>query len=72
MATSCPSKEYTDARQADAPPLSKFILFGEDHLRRAIREFVEHFDEDRPHQGLGNRPIRDREETQPIGDGEVP
>ena len=51
--------------------LSKLILFGEDHLRRAIREFVEHYHEERPHQGLGNRRIRDRGEEPLGGDGEV-
>ena len=51
--------------------LSKLILFGEDHLRRAIREFVEHYHEERPHQGLGNRRIRDRGEAPLVGDGEV-
>jgi len=51
--------------------LSKLILFGEDHLRRAIREFVEHYHEERPHQGLGNRRIGDRGEVRPAGDGEV-
>jgi len=51
--------------------LSKLILFGEDHLRRAIREFVEHYHEERPHQGLGNRRIGDRGEVPLAGDGEV-
>jgi transposase InsO family protein len=47
------------------------ILFGEDHLRRAIREFVEHYHEERPHQGLGNRRIGDPGEAPLVGDGEV-
>ncbi|MEZ6184147.1 MAG: integrase core domain-containing protein [Planctomycetota bacterium] len=37
--------------------LSKLITLGEAHLRRAIREFVEHYHAERNHQGLGNRQI---------------
>ncbi len=51
--------------------MSKLILFGEDHVRRAVREFIDHYNEDRPHQGLDNQRIRDRGEEPPAGDGEV-
>jgi len=34
--------------------LSKVILFGERSLRRALREYVEHFHTERNHQGKGN------------------
>jgi putative transposase len=34
--------------------LSKVILFGERSLRRALREYVEHFHAERNHQGKGN------------------
>ena len=34
--------------------LSKLILFGEGSLRRAVTEFIEHFHEERNHQGKGN------------------
>jgi hypothetical protein len=37
--------------------LSKLIPLGEAHLRRAIRDFVEHYHAERNHQGLGNRLI---------------
>jgi putative transposase len=30
------------------------ILFGEDALRIAIREFMAHYDNERNHQGIGN------------------
>jgi transposase InsO family protein len=30
------------------------IVPGEAHLRAAVREFVDHYPEERPHQGLGN------------------
>ena len=33
------------------------ILFGEDALRNAIREFVAHYHVERNHQGIGNRLI---------------
>ena len=35
--------------------LKRMILFGETGLRRAIREFVEHYHRERNHQGLDNR-----------------
>lgn len=34
--------------------LSRLILFGEGSLRRALREYVEHYHEERNHQGKGN------------------
>lgn len=37
--------------------LDRLILFGEGHLRRTLREFVAHYNQDRPHQGIGNRRI---------------
>ncbi len=50
--------------------LSKIIPLGEGHLRCAIREFVEHYHSERPHQGIDNVLI-----DQPSGaandDGEI-
>ena len=43
--------------------LSKLILFGEDSLKRALTEFVEHFHGERNHQGKDNLllfPVADR------------
>ena len=37
--------------------LERIILFGEGSLRKAIREFVDHYHRERNHQGLGNRLI---------------
>jgi transposase InsO family protein len=34
--------------------LDRIIPLGECHFRRAVREFVEHFHLERPHQRLGN------------------
>jgi transposase InsO family protein len=38
--------------------LNKMVFFGEAILRRALREFVEHYHEERPHQGRGNVVLR--------------
>ena len=38
--------------------LGQVIPLGEAHLRRAVREYVEHYHEERNHQGIGNRRIR--------------
>ena len=35
----------------------RVIFFGERSLRHAIDEYLEHYNEERPHQGIGNRPI---------------
>jgi hypothetical protein len=37
--------------------LNQMILFGEGSLRRAIQQFIEHYQFERNHQGLGNRLI---------------
>ena len=34
--------------------LDRMIFFGEDSLRRAVREYVAHYHTERNHQGLGN------------------
>jgi putative transposase len=41
--------------------LERLILFGEGSLRKAIREFVDHYHRERNHQGLGNRLIVEEE-----------
>ena len=33
------------------------ILFGEHHLRRAVRDYVSHYHSERNHQGLDNQLI---------------
>ena len=37
--------------------LAQVIPIGEAHLRRAVREYVEHYHGERNHQGIGNRLI---------------
>ena len=34
--------------------LSQLILFGENSLRRVVSDFLEHFHQERNHQGMGN------------------
>ena len=35
--------------------LDQFLLFGEKHFDYLVREYVEHYHQERPHQGLGNK-----------------
>lgn len=44
----------------------RLILFGERSLRHAVDEYVEHYNQDRPHQGVGNRPPCDPDTVQCI------
>ena len=37
--------------------LAQVIPIGEGHLRRMVREYVEHYHGERNHQGIGNRLI---------------
>jgi putative transposase len=49
--------------------LERLVPLGEGHLRAAVRAFVQHFHEERPHQGLGNELIAPK--TTSIGSGPV-
>jgi putative transposase len=49
--------------------LDRMVLLGEGHLRAAVREFLHHYHEERPHQGLGNELIAFK--TTAIGPGQV-
>lgn len=35
--------------------LDKLVVLGEGHLRLAVREYVRHYNRERPHQGLDGR-----------------
>jgi len=37
--------------------LDHFIVFGEEHLRYLVSQYVAHYHQERPHQSLGNRPL---------------
>lgn len=49
--------------------LARIVPLGERHLRTAVRAFVDHYHEERPHQGLGNECIAPK--TTSIGTGSV-
>ena len=49
--------------------LKRIVPLGEGHLRATVREFVQHYHEERPHQGLGNELIAPN--TTVIGTGPV-
>jgi putative transposase len=50
--------------------LSKLILFGDRHLRRSLKSFVDHYHQERPHQSLDNNPIQPRP-SDPPNEGEI-
>ncbi len=50
--------------------LDRMIVLGESSLHRAIREFVEHYHGERPHQGLSNEVI-DGCDRRPTSETEV-
>jgi putative transposase len=37
--------------------LDHFVVFGEEHLRYLVTEYTGWYNERRPHQGVGNRPL---------------
>ena len=49
--------------------LERIVPLGEAHLRAAVRAFVQHYHEERPHQGLGNELIAPKRPL--IGPGPV-
>jgi putative transposase len=50
--------------------LSRLVLIGESSLRRAVDEFVTHYQQERNHQGLGNKIIMPEFASFP-GSGEI-
>ena len=49
--------------------MERMVLFGEAHLRAAVRSFIAHYHEERPHQGLNNELIAPA--TTVIGTGPI-
>jgi transposase InsO family protein len=49
--------------------LDRIVPLGETHLRAAVRAFMNHYHEERPHQGLGNGLIAPK--TTVFGSGPV-
>ena len=49
--------------------LERFVFFGENMLRHAVKVFCSHYHRERPHQGFGNRLIEPSENAgQAIGE----
>ena len=46
--------------------LDQFAVFGMDHLKYLIAEYLAHYHEERPHQGVGNR-LLTRPQPEPTG-----
>lgn len=51
--------------------LGRRIFFGARSLERALADYVEHYNEDRPHQGIGNRPIAALPDSEPADLGRI-
>lgn len=47
--------------------VSKMVFFGEKHVRYVINQYVEHYNTERPHQGLNNNRITPPETTDIVG-----
>ncbi len=45
--------------------LNKMILIGEKHVRFVVHSYVDHYNTERPHQGLGNRRLTEPAEPMP-------
>jgi putative transposase len=45
--------------------LNHFLVFGEAHLWYIVRQWTEYYHRWRPHQGLGNVPLDERDKTPP-------
>ena len=48
--------------------LNKMLIFGENHLRYVINEYMEHYHTERPHQGIGNNIIEPQQQPK---DGKI-
>jgi putative transposase len=55
--------------------LDHFVVFGLGHLQHLVSVFVQHYNRERPHQGVGNRPLSevgaDPPPTLPFPAGEI-
>jgi putative transposase len=51
--------------------LDHVLIFGRRHLERVLEEFLEHYHEARPHQGLGQRRPGEPADAVQVTDGPV-
>ncbi len=51
--------------------LDLMLIFGRGHLERVLAEYVDHYNEQRPHRGLGQLAPLNVEPPPPIGDPEL-
>jgi putative transposase len=45
--------------------LDHFVVLGESHLRHILRDYLEHYNAERPHQARGNVPLPDADAEEP-------
>ncbi len=54
-------------RSIKSESLNRMLIFGQRHLEYIVREYIEHYNHERPHQGLDDEMI----EPPPKGTGEI-
>ncbi len=54
-------------RSIKSESLNRMLIFGQHHLEYIVREYIEHYNHERPHQGLNDEMI----EPPPKGEGEI-
>lgn len=57
MAPNCNAYAEPFVRSINEECLERMIFFGAGSLQRAVHEYIEHYNRERNHQGLGNRLI---------------
>jgi transposase InsO family protein len=45
--------------------LDRILALGETHLNQVVRSYVDHYNTERPHQSVGNRPLPEAAEPDP-------
>ena len=60
----CAERFIQSARQEC---LDHFVVLGRRHLDHIVREYVTHYNTERPHQGRANLPLSMREQPAPPG-----